>query len=85
MSIDLEKRVTAIEERNRRVEADKVWETSLVRRLAISLLTYLVVAGYLLAIDNDKPFVTAVVPAVGYFLSTLVLREIHQLWQNRKR
>jgi len=84
MSKDLEKRVEAIEERNARVEMDKVWETSLIRRLTITLLTYVVVAAYLVAVDNDKPFVTAVVPAVGYFLSTLLLREIRQLWQKRK-
>jgi len=84
MSKDLEKRVASIEERNARVEMEKTWETSLVRRLAITLLTYAVVAAYLVAIDNDKPFVTAVVPAVGYFLSTLVLREIRHLWQRKK-
>ena len=85
MSKDLEKRVASIEERNARVEMEKTWETSLVRRLAITLLTYAVVAAYLVAIDNDKPFVTAVVPAVGYFLSTLVLREIRHLWQGRRK
>ena len=84
MSKDLEKRVASIEERNARVEMEKTWETSLVRRLAITLLTYAVLAAYLVAIDNDKPFVTAVVPAVGYFLSTLVLREIRHLWQRKK-
>ena len=85
MSKDLEERVRKIEERNARVEMDKAWEVSLARRLTVTLLTYLVVAGYLLAIDNDKPFITAVVPALGYFLSTLVLREIRQLWQKRNK
>ena len=85
MSKDLEERVRKIEERNARVEMDKAWEVSLARRLTVTLLTYLVVAGYLLAIDNDKPFITAVVPALGYCLSTLVLREIRQLWQKRNK
>ncbi|OGG19968.1 hypothetical protein A3D03_04370, partial [Candidatus Gottesmanbacteria bacterium RIFCSPHIGHO2_02_FULL_40_13] len=70
----VEERLAAIEARNARVEKNKAWETSLTRRLSIALLTYLVVLAYLLLIDNDRPYVTAIVPAVGYFLSTLVMR-----------
>lgn len=36
---DLEKRVEAIEERNKRVETDKAWETSWTRRICIMVLT----------------------------------------------
>ena len=75
----------AIEARNARVEKNKAWETSLTRRLSIALLTYFVVVAYLLLIDNDRPYVTAIVPAVGYFLSTLVMRNIKSLWQGRRR
>jgi hypothetical protein len=78
---DLEKRVAAIETRNRKVEKDKAWETSWTRRITIGALTYIVVATYLLAINNDKPFINALVPAVGFMLSTLVLRRIRELWQ----
>ena len=74
----------AIEARNARVEKNKAWETSLTRRLSIALLTYFVVVAYLLLIDNDRPYVTAIVPAVGYFLSTLVMRNIKSLWQGRR-
>ncbi|HCM51987.1 TPA: hypothetical protein DIS56_02535 [Candidatus Saccharibacteria bacterium] len=81
----VEERLAAIEARNARVEKNKAWETSLTRRLSIALLTYLVVLAYLLLIDNDRPYVTAIVPAVGYFLSTLVMRNIKSLWQGRRR
>lgn len=47
-SVHLEKRITAIEVRNKRVELDKAWEISIVRRLSITMLTYVVVVGYLL-------------------------------------
>lgn len=77
---DLEARVAAIEERNLRVEQDKAWEVSWTRRLSITLMTYVVVVGYLYVIDNDQPWVNALVPAAGYFLSTLVLKNIRQLW-----
>jgi hypothetical protein len=81
---DLEKRVEAIEQRNAKVEQDKAWETSWVRRLTISVLTYGVIVAYLMVIDNEKPFINALVPAVGFFLSTLVLRQIRSLWENKK-
>jgi len=78
---DLEKRVAAIEERNKKVELDKAWETSWTRRISISVFSYVVIAGYLVTINNDKPFVNAAVPAVGYLLSTLVLKSIRNIWQ----
>lgn len=81
---DLEKRVEMIEERNAKVELDKAWETSWARRISIGLLTYGVIVIYLIAIDNDKPFINAAVPVVGFFFSTLVLRQVRNIWQNRK-
>lgn len=78
---DLEKRILTIEKRNQKVEQDKAWETSLTRRFSITVLTYLVVVLYLQMIHNDRPFINALVPAIGYFLSTLVLRSIRKMWQ----
>lgn len=78
---DLEKRIVAIEKRNQRVEQDKAWETSWTRRISIGILTYGVVVTYLLIISNDKPFINALVPAIGFVLSTLVLRRIRDIWQ----
>lgn len=79
---DLETRIGAIEERNKKVEQDKAWETSWVRRLSVAALTYMVVVAYLLAISNDKPFVNALVPVAGYLLSTMVLKSIRNFWQS---
>jgi len=78
---DIEKRLLAIEARNTKVESDKAWETSWLRRGTIAVMTYAVIATYLLIINNDKPFITAFVPAIGYLLSTLVLRKVKKLWQ----
>lgn len=77
----LEKRVAAIEARNKRVELDKAWETSWTRRVSIAVLTYGVVVGFLIIIENDTPFVNAVVPVVGFLLSTLAMRVVRSLWQ----
>ncbi len=78
---DTEKRLAAIEARNLRVESDKAWETSWIRRGTIAVMTYAVIATYLLIIKNNKPFITAFVPAIGYLLSTLVLRKVRKFWQ----
>lgn len=82
MSKSLESRLKAIEERNARVEKDKAWETSLFRRFLITGLTYVVVVSYLLIIDADRPLLSAVVPSVGYFLSTLVIKSVKDWWVN---
>jgi hypothetical protein len=77
----LEKRVAAIEKRNQRVEQDKAWETSWTRRLSIGAMTYAVVVSYLVVINNDQPFINGLVPAIGFVLSTLVLKQVRNLWQ----
>lgn len=80
---DLEKRIEAIEKRNKKVELDKAWETSWTRRLSIALLTYGVIVVYLIFIDNEKPFINALVPVVGFILSTLAMSWVKKIWQKR--
>jgi hypothetical protein len=46
--MDIESEIQKIKERNARVEADKAWETSKTRRLAIAVFTY-IVAVFLLS------------------------------------
>jgi len=62
-----------IKNRNARVEADKAWETSMARKLLISLLTYIVIVIFLFAVNIQKPFINAIVPTLGFFLSTLTI------------
>lgn len=83
--MSLEERVEAIEARNERVQSDKAWETSLVRRLCIAVLTYGVVLIYLSLVNNSSPWVNAIVPAAGYFVSTLVMRGAKDYWQSRRK
>lgn len=78
---DLEKRVTGIEERNNRVETDKAWETSLTRRILLFVFTYLAIGLYLNAIKVSSPWLNAVVPSIGFLLSTLTLPWFKKLWQ----
>jgi len=78
---NIEKRLEAIEKRNLRIEKDKAWETSIARRATITMLTYVVVLAYLIAIGNDRPLLNALVPTAGYFLSTIALNKVRSLWQ----
>ena len=77
----LEKRLQRIERRNRRVELNKAWETSWTRKVLIALFTYLAIAGYLACIVHINPWINAIVPTVGFLLSTLTLSWFKALWQ----
>lgn len=80
---DLQARIEKLEARNKRVEADKAWETSWVRRLSIMALTYLVVAFYLHFVVHISPWVNALVPVIGYTLSTLTISLLKKRWIER--
>lgn len=79
----LEKRLSAIEERNRKVESDKAWETSWCRRLLLTLFTYLAIGFYLSAIRIQDAWLNAIVPAAAFMLSTLTLPFFRKLWLER--
>lgn len=83
---DLEKRVEEIENRNKRVEIDKVWETSWTRRICIIILTYVVVIIYSYIVRNyDNILLSSLVPVIGFTLSTLSLKLIRNVWQSNRR
>ena len=77
----LEKEIECIKQRNERVEIDKVWETSLIRRFLLILFTYLAIGLYLNAIGVNKPWSNAIVPSVGFLLSTLTLSYFKEYWK----
>lgn len=76
----LEKRIEIIEARNKKVEADKAWEISYTRRILLILFTYISIGLYLSAIEIKDPWLNAIVPSVGFLLSTLTLPFFKNLW-----
>ena len=77
----MDKRIELIEERNKRVELDKKWETSLTRRICICILTYFVVVLYSYIINKvDNIWLSSLVPVIGFTLSTLSLNFIRKIW-----
>jgi len=77
----LEERIEKIEQRNRKVETDKAWETSLTRRGLLILFTYIAIGTYLQFIQIPNAWLNAIVPAVTFLLSTLTLPFFKSLWQ----
>jgi Flp pilus assembly protein TadB len=82
---NLIKRIEKLEARNKRVEADKVWETSWIRRLLIMLLTYIVVVCYLHFVVHINPWINAFVLVIGYFLSTATVSVVKSRWTAKRK
>ena len=88
---DIEERVSAVEtelraikERNAKVEANKAWETSHFRIVSIVVATYVIAALALLSIGNDHPYRNALIPAIGFFLSTQSLPFLKEWWIGKR-
>jgi hypothetical protein len=82
--VDIESRLAAIEARNARVDQDKAWETSITRRISIAVITYGVASGiFLFMLPSPNWYLAALVPVVGYLLSTLALPFLKKTWQNK--
>ena len=62
---ELQEEVEKIKERNKRVELDKKWETSLTRKCFIAILTYIVVVCYSSIISRvSNVFLSSLVPVL---------------------
>jgi hypothetical protein len=79
----LEQEISQIKDRNIRVEANKSWETSWFRVITISVITYVVASVVLYLIGVSNYILSALIPTVGYFLSTMSLPVIKNWWIDR--
>ena len=77
---ELEKQIESIKARNMRVEKDKAWETSWTRRIAIAVSTYIVVLLFFLVIHVDRPYLSALVPSIGFLFSTFTIDFLKSWW-----
>ncbi len=76
----MDREIEKIKERNRQVEADKAWEVSKTRRAIIAIMTYFVIVLFLWSIHVPNPWINALVPTIGFVLSTLTLPFFKRLW-----
>jgi hypothetical protein len=77
----LEKEVELLKARNMRVEMDKSWETSYARRFLIAIFTFSSIGIYMWSIGIDRPWLNAIIPTVGFTLSTLSLPWFKEIWK----
>lgn len=83
--MSLEDRISAIETRNARVAIDKAWETSTTRRVSIALITYICASIiFIYIIPATEWYLAALVPVMGYTLSTLGLPQIRKIWERKR-
>lgn len=84
--MNLEEEIEKIKERNKKVELDKAWETSLIRKICICVLTYIVVIAYSYLVRNyDNIFLSSLVPVIGFTLSTLSLKLVRKIWEKNRK
>lgn len=80
----IEERLSKIEERNKRVEQDKAWETSPARIISVSFITYIAAFFVLYSIGVSRACLSAIIPVLGFILSTQSLPIIKKYWIKKK-
>lgn len=81
----IKEEIEKIKERNLRVELDKAWETSWMRKIIIAVLTYIVVVIFFLSAGLPHPFINSIVPSIAFILSTLTMPFFKRLWIKNKK
>ena len=81
----IKKDIEEIKQRNARVEADKAWETSVFRKVLIAVLTYIVIVIFFFFAGLPNPFVNAIVPTLGFILSTFSIPIFKKYWLGRRK
>jgi hypothetical protein len=85
ITAQLQRELSLIKERNARVEAEKAWEGSFTRIAAIMTITYVVASVAMYAIGNDHPLRNALIPVLGFLLSTQSIPFLKARWMRASR
>ncbi len=72
--------IIALKEKNKKIEADKAWETSTTRRAIIAGTTYLIVAMWLSMIGVEHYILHALVPVIAYGVTIAGLPFMKKYW-----
>lgn len=81
----LHEEIEAIKERNRRVERDKAWETSMTRSIFIAIVSFILAYVLMLLIAEQNPFPKAIIGALLYLLSTSTYGILKNWWLKRQK
>ena len=80
----LKEEIEKIKARNKRVEADKAWETSSIRSIFIGGSVYILAVLLMIITGTINPFLNAFIPSVAYLLSTLTYTILKNWWLKRR-
>jgi putative acetyltransferase len=72
--------IIALKEKNKKIEADKAWETSTTRRGIIAVVTYVIVAIWLGMIGVEHHLMHALVPVLAYLVAMAGLPFMKKYW-----
>ena len=81
----LKQEIEAIKARNRRVEADKAWETIKTRTFFIEGVTFILAFFFMFLIGERQPFWKALAGSLAYFVSTTTYGILKQWWLAKMR
>lgn len=81
--MNCEEEINKIICRNNKVEADKAWETSCTRKIVVALMTYFVMICVMYVLKMDNPFISAIIPTLGFVLSTISANLVKNFWINK--
>lgn len=77
--------IEAIKARNRRVEADKAWETSKTRNVFIAVVTFILAYVLMLLINEEQPVGKAFIGSLLYLFSTSTYGIIKKWWLSKRK
>ena len=80
----IDKEIEHLRSRNQRVDSNKAWEQSFVRKGTVAIITYIVTLLVFTSIGASEPYLNAFIPTVGYLLSTLSLSFVRSFWEARQ-
>ena len=83
--MNLEAEIKKIQARNKKVELDKAWETSNTRKISIAVLTYFTMVLVMYSLDMESPFIEAIIPTLGFTLSTLGMNFLKAIWIKKQK
>ena len=76
----IEEEIILVKDRNKKVEINKAWEISRIRALSRLGITYVFASIALYVIGANNFLLGAIIPTLGYFLSTQSLPFIKKWW-----
>lgn len=81
--MNIEEEIGKIHCRNQKVEADKVWEPSGTRKIVVAAMTYFVMICVMYVLKMENPFISAIIPTLGFVLSTISAGLAKKFWINK--